>query len=77
MDDALGLFASKEKMEAWFEGADITPTTDLPLEVHIPSEIISENGFIPLYRMRFLTEEEYAELVAEIQQEGVDAYRIE
>jgi hypothetical protein len=72
--EPLGLFASREKVEAWFEGARKVPAQDLPLEIHIPSNLVSEHGFIPLYRMHFLTEEEYAQKVAEVQKSGVSSY---
>jgi hypothetical protein len=44
------------------------------MEVHVPSNLVSQHGFVPIYRMRFLTEDEYAQRIAEVQKFGVTSY---
>jgi hypothetical protein len=73
-DQPLMLFAPKQIMEAWFYGAGANPGKDLPLEIHVPGDLISEHGGIPILRLKFIREHEYANLVAEIQKGKVTAY---
>lgn len=70
----LMLFAPKQIMEAWFYGAGAKPGKNLPLEVHVPGELITKYGGIPIFRMRFIEENEYAEMISEIQNGQVTTY---
>ena len=68
------LFAPKQIMEAWFYGAGTKPRKNLPIEVHVPGNLITKHGGIPILRMRFITENTYAELISEIQNGQVTTY---
>jgi len=74
-DSPLMLFAPKQVMEAWFYAGRTQPSKDLPIEVHVPGELISKYGGIPVERMIFINEQEYAELVSEILKGRVSKYR--
>jgi len=71
-DNPLMLFAPKQIMEAWFYGAGVDPRENLPLEIHVPGDLISIHGGIPISRMRFITEDEYADMVSEFQKNQDD-----
>jgi hypothetical protein len=70
----LMLFAPRQIMEAWFCGAGIKPRKNLPIEVHVPGDLITKYGGIPIFRMRFITESEFAESISEIQNGQVTTY---
>ena len=74
-DEGLMLFAPRQVLEAWFFAGRTEPGKDLPIEVHVPEELVSEHGGVPIKRMRFLSEQEYSKLVSEIQKSGVSVYR--
>ena len=74
-DEGLMLYAPRLIMEAWFFAGRTEPGKDLPIEVHVPEDLISEHGGVPIKRMRFLSEQEYSKLVSEIQKDGVYTYR--
>ncbi|MHA1422748.1 MAG: hypothetical protein ACTSW7_05385 [Candidatus Thorarchaeota archaeon] len=76
-EEPLMLFAPKQIMEAWFYGAGAKPGKDLPLEIHVPGDLISEHGGIPLLRLKFIREHEYTTLVSEIQNDQVTTYTSE
>lgn len=73
-DSPFMLFAPRQIMEAWFYSTEQRPGKDLPLEVHVPGNLVSKHGGIPLLRMKFIKENEYAELVSEIQKGQVQTY---
>jgi len=73
-DNPLMLFAPKQVMEACFFSANKIPRKNLPLEIHVPGDLISKSGGIPVLRMKFITENRYAEMVAEIQNGQVTTY---
>jgi hypothetical protein len=76
-DSPLMLFAPKQIMEAWFFGAGAQPRKNLPMEVHVPGDLISENGGILILKMRFIGEHDFAKMISEIQNGHITIYRTE
>ena len=74
IDSPLMLFAPKLVVEAWFFAGRTQPGKDLPIEVHVPVDLESEHGGVPIRRMRFINEQEYAEKVSEIQSGQITTY---
>ena len=74
IDSPLMLFAPKLVMEAWFFAGRTQPEKDLPIEVHVPVDLESQHGGVPIMRMKFITEQEYAEMVSEIQGGQITTY---
>jgi len=75
IDSPLMLFAPKLVMEAWFFAGRTQPGKVLPIEVHVPVDLESQHGGVPIRRMKFITEKEYAEMVSDIQEGRVSKYR--
>ena len=73
-DSPLMLFAPKQIMEVWFFGAGVNPRKNLPLEVHVLGDLISEHGGVPILRLRFIDEDEFADMVSDIQNGYVTTY---
>jgi len=74
VDSPLMLFAPKLVMEAWFFAGRTQPGKDLPIEVHVPVDLESQHGGVPIRRMKFITEQEYSEMVSEIQSGQITTY---
>lgn len=74
IDSPMMLFAPKLVMEAWFFAGRAQQRKDLPIEVHVPVDLLSQHGGVPIRRMKFISEQEYSEMVSKIQSGQITTY---